>query len=142
MKIIDNSNSFDSEHKTFLKETIANRLKAVGLERRISTIEVVNGEPASEFKDKGKSIITLHIGTKHLAKPNAKWMICHEIQHRIDELNLYFGFDKSKKHIYRTQYGDRFTVILAHLWDINIDGRLDKLGIYEINSSEKIGIKG
>jgi hypothetical protein len=145
MQIIDDANIFSNEQKKLVLDTAVARLKVYGLESQISSLKLLNGSPASEFSDETRTQIVLYLQTNHFSKPNIKFIIYHEIQHRIDELSPDFGYDKSKKGKLSQRYDPHcrhFSSVLAHLWDIYINGRLHRECLYQTDPNKVIGIKG
>lgn len=142
MQICDDKNAFSDEQKKLVLDTTVKRLRAKGLADRISTLKLFRIDPyispCCEFEDKQKTVIILNIPLDRFSKPNIEFIIYHEIQHRIDELNDRFGYDPSKKEKLRQQYGCKFHIALTDLWNIYIDGRLEKEGLYQIDPSETI----
>lgn len=149
MQIYDDKNDFSDEQKKLVLNTTVKRLRAKGLADRISALKlfrinplVSHPSPSCKFEDEQKTIVILYIQSKYFCKPNIKFVIYHEIQHRIDELNDRFGYDPSKKEKLRQQYGSKFIIVLTDLWNIYINGRLEKEGLYQIDPSEKIDRRG
>ncbi len=141
MQISDGAKILNDGQKKLVLDITTKHLKAKALLSQMSLLKIVHGCPASEFEDDERTIITLHIRPEHFSKPNIEFIIFHEIQHRIDELNPSFGYDKSKKEKLNREYGQKFSGVLAHLWDVYIDGRLAREGLYQTDPNETIIIK-
>lgn len=145
MKILDKNHILNHEQRKLVLDTAINRLKTCGLKSQVSLIKIVAGSPASEFEDDKKTIIVLYIKACYFSKANIRFIICHEIQHRMDELKPDFGYSKGKKEKLGQQYDQHckyFSEVLAHLWDVYINGRLNKEGLYLTDHSQTIRIKG
>jgi len=149
MRISDDAGILNNAQRTLVSCIATERFGKYGFENRVCLIKIVEicgiDTPSSVFEDEEKKIITLNISPCHFSKQNIKFIICHEIQHRIDELKPSFGYDKDKKERLGQQYDQRckhFSQVLAHLWDVYINGRLDKEGLYQTDPNETIGIKG
>lgn len=146
MQLSDDGNILDNGQKKLLLDMVNGRLVAKSLAGRVSLLRVIPisypETPSSMFEDEKKTVIMLYISPQHFSKPNIRFIILHEIQHRIDELSLSFGYDVNKKQQLKQNYGECFRTVLAHLWDIYINGRLDREGLFETDTTETIGVGG
>ena len=142
MNIYDEKGTFDNEQKKLLLGISVKRLSAKGLTCRISGLRLIMPQvycsPCSEFGDEEKTVINLYIGTGYLSKPNIEFVVCHELQHRVDELDNRFGYDPTKKEEYHRKYGCSFLTVLTDLWNIYINGRLEKEGLYQIDPNDGV----